>query len=50
MGKKTLKRIVFDQYQMEKYEKIEFWHEQLTAMKISYSEEWNLFLTKSNSE
>jgi hypothetical protein len=24
MGKKTLKRIVFDQYQMEKYEKIEF--------------------------
>jgi hypothetical protein len=24
MGKKTKKRIVFDQYQMEKYEKIEF--------------------------
>jgi hypothetical protein len=46
MGKKTQNGLyLFDQYQMEKYEKIEFDMNTIDSafMKISYSEEWNLF-------
>jgi hypothetical protein len=45
MGKKTQKNglYLFDQYQMEKYEKIGSTWTRRQCMKISYSEEWNLF-------
>jgi hypothetical protein len=46
MGKKRKNGLyLFDQYQMEKYEKIEFDMNTIDSafMKKSYSEEWNLF-------
>jgi hypothetical protein len=41
--RKRKKRFVFDPIQMEKYEKMSSTWTIDSAMKISYSEEWNLF-------